>query len=479
MKYLSKKNLIFFIFIFIAYSADTYLGDGVYLLDEAVDPTSSAVKVIVNTDQIQKLLTKTYDTADNKRALVFEKELWDITKNKIYSKFKDDFDYIFYVLNGTNTGQLGFEGRKMTVRIDYENTSLYTRKGNTDEYYEEWGSDNKLKSVFYFPKYDAIKEGPSLHEFAHHWGAEICEDTPGHWGASSAGGQLGGFKYVRETGGNQYQGSMNGSWTDGFGKNGYRKNAYPYSDIELYLMGFKSAQDLRDANFKLDVYLNNGFTPSVSNNGTFIANKINSYTIDDLMKSFSGKERDPNSLNSPKNFKVLTVFLSLNDTEGQTTFGDRVNKAVKDVVWFGEKTAYAGGFYNFYQATGGIGSIDVSGVKNSVKSGDVGGNVSVKKENPRNKKYGIFCENPISGKAEIYLRTPEKSKFVKISVFDNLGGIVFNSESRGCDLELKTVWDLRNLSGKEVACGIYFALAEVRGVSGKIYRYDTKIGVKR
>ncbi|MCL1946038.1 MAG: hypothetical protein FWF51_02645 [Chitinivibrionia bacterium] len=474
MKCLSKKSIILSVFVFVAYSADTHLGDGVYLLDKTVDPTSSVVKVAINSQQLEKLLTKDYDNADDKRALVFEKELWNITKNKIYSKFNDDFDYIFYVLNGTNTGQLRFEGRKMSVRIDYENTSLYTRKGNVADYYEEWGSDNKLKSVFYFPRYDAIKDGPSLHEFAHHWGAEICEDTPGHWGASSAGGQLGGFKYVRKIGEEKYQGSMNATFTDGFGRDGYRKNAYPYSDIELYLMGFKSAQDLRDANFKLDVYLNNGSAPSVSNDGTFSANKINSYTIDDLMKSFDGKERDPNFLESPKTFKILTVFLSPTDDEGQTIFDSRANKVVEDVVWFGEKTAYAGGYYNFYQATGGVGSIDVSGIKNSVKFGIV----SVKKEKSQNKKHGIFCANPVGDKAEINIKIPEKSKFVKFSVFDNLGNVIFNSELRGLELELKTVWNLKNISGKKVAAGTYFALAEVYGISGKIYRYDTKIGVK-
>jgi len=218
MNFLTKKNLISILFVitFAAYSANTHLGDGVYLLDEKLDPTGSVVKVSVSAEQVENLLSKTFIYDDDKRVLAFEKELWNITKNKVYSKFSDDFDYIYFVLNSTTIGQLGFTGRFIPVRIDYENTDLYTRKGNTEDY-AEWGSDSKLKGVFYLPRYDAIKDGPSLHEFAHQWGVYICDELSGHWGASSAGGQLGGFKYLKELGNNQYQGSMTGSWTDGFG----------------------------------------------------------------------------------------------------------------------------------------------------------------------------------------------------------------------------------------------------------------------
>ena len=368
---LPKKNLILFVFAlaFYAHSANIHLGDGVYLLDKSLDPASTVVKVTLSSEQMNDLVRKN-TVAPN--VLTFQRELWNITKNSIYSKFEDDFDFIYYVLNSTSNGQLGFLGRFIPVRTDHQNVDLYMPNGGNAEDYYEWGSGKRLKGVFYLPKYDAIKNGPALHEFAHYWGVAIHKDVDGHWGASSAGGQLGGFKYLRERsdlGNNKFQGSMRADFSTGFGIGGYSTNAHPYSDIELYLMGFKSAQDLRDANFTLDIYLNNSGTPAPNSEGVFTANQKNSYTIDDLMSNFGGKERYPTAANSQKEFRVLTVLLTLPDTVGQTTFGDRISKTVEDINWFGEKTEHTGGHYNFYQATRGIGSINISGVENSVKSG--------------------------------------------------------------------------------------------------------------
>jgi len=41
------------------------------------------------------------------------------------------------------------------------------------------------------------------------------------------------------------------------------------------------------------------------------------------------------------------------------------------------------------------------------------------------------------------------------------------------------VWDLTNKTGRNVANGSYLVIAEAKGVSGKVYRYSAKIGVKR
>jgi len=435
MERLFKLILLSSALFFTGYCADTHLGDGVYLLDGNIDPNNSVVKVSISSEQIQKLVRKDfiYDE-DSVRVLTFQKELWDISRNKIYSKFNDDFDFIFYVLNSTSIGQLGFSGRMMPVRIDCANADIYVPKGGNTENYEKWGSDNKLKGVIYFPLYNAIKDGPSLHELAHQWGAKVSPDVLGHWGASNAGGQLGGFKYVKALGNNQYQGSITGDWDRGFGKDGYSKNVYPYSDIELYLMGFKSAQDLRNSNFKLDVYLNNGAAPkSVTSDGIFTADKINSYTIDDLMKNFGGKERDPNSSKSQKNFKVLTVFLSLTDTVGQTIFSDRTNKIVEDINWFTQKTEYSGGYYNFYQATNKVGSIDAGGLKNSVKAG-------IDKSNP----------DPNPAPAAIIIPEPKPANLtvlpVSLNLVEGYGDTSFTvsvSNSGGLVVVLKDI----NISG--------------------------------
>jgi hypothetical protein len=56
----------------------------------------------------------------------------------------------------------------------------------------------------FIPYSRGIAYGPTLHEFAHNWAAYIVPcyypdnaDAAGHWGMANAGGQLGGFKYIR------------------------------------------------------------------------------------------------------------------------------------------------------------------------------------------------------------------------------------------------------------------------------------------
>jgi hypothetical protein len=90
-------------------------------------------------------------------------------------------------------------------------------------------------------------------------------------------------------------------------------------------------------------------------------------------------------------------------------------------------------------------------------------------------KYGILFEKSVvSDNAKMRVVLPnDKVSQVKMVISDNLGNVVFSSE-------LSTfVWNLTNNSGRYVANGTYLVVAEVKGVSGKVYMYSTKIGVKK
>jgi len=124
--------------------------------------------------------------------------------NNVYDIFRDDFDFIFFVLNtNTNIDALEFSGVNLRVSNNVKGLGI-----SEFSYASSYGSAGKLKSIIYFPLYNAIKMGPALHELVHTWAAHICPTyTQGnagdvsshpHWGVSSAGGQLGGFKYFRE-----------------------------------------------------------------------------------------------------------------------------------------------------------------------------------------------------------------------------------------------------------------------------------------
>jgi len=355
---------------------------GISLLDNAIDPQSSVLYYRLHDAQFDRMVNISYTD-----------ELQIITK-EVYRKFKDDFDFIFYLIDmpldwekypSTGGGNpFGFSGVNIQVSNAVRGTGrpVYSNAA-------QWGSAGKLKSVTFFPHYDAIIYGPSLHELMHNWGAYIVptfgsngEVYNGHWGVSNAGGQLGGFKYVRKveenTAGIQgttlYQASFypdtnpDGSFKSGFWENANAgKDWAVYSDIEMYLMGMKSAQELHDAKFRLDIYT--GCSMEFDSSafyrwGYFRATGITSYTIDDIIR-LKG-ERIPNASVSQKNFKLLTVVLSP-ENELQSHYAE----IIKSVLWFsgkeGDNSYPERKAPNFREATAGRGTIVATGIRNSLK----------------------------------------------------------------------------------------------------------------
>ena len=351
------------------------LGNGMFLWNNDSEPTGSLLEIKVTANQWDRLIS--YEP--------FLSELMSIS-NRVYSKFNDDFDFIFFVLNMPfdNTivnDRLGFYGMRIAVNNHVQGLGM-------DVYDDShfWGSTGKLKSAMFFPYHDAIVAGPALHEFAHNWAAFICptyapDDSryDGHWGVSNADGQLGGFKYIRVmeencggiAGKTLYQASRypetnpDGSFVyGGFGINANGGNGLPYSDIELYLMGMKSAQELRDANFHLDIYSGNDYNFGGDfsfDNGYFYSTTKISYTIDDII-ALNG-ERVPDFSASQKQFKVLTVALTLD-----TAVENYCNEIIQNINWFAGEigdTTYPW-LYNFSQATNNVGSLITDDVKNSL-----------------------------------------------------------------------------------------------------------------
>ncbi|GHT06040.1 hypothetical protein AGMMS49525_13950 [Bacteroidia bacterium] len=146
-----------------------------------------------------------------------------------------------------------------------------------------------------------------------------------------------------------------------------------YSDIELYVMGMKSAQELRDSSFHLDIYSGNSYDSSYGD-GYFYSTDKTVYTVDDLI-TLKGA-RVPDAAVSQKHFKVLTVVL----TGGIT---HHYAEIVKDVKWvagdISDNTYPGWGIYNFTQATNGVGTLEVAGITDNLiaKTTALLGNLSV------------------------------------------------------------------------------------------------------
>jgi len=109
--------------------------------------------------------------------------------------------------------------------------------------------------------------------------------------------------------------------------------------------------------------------------------------------------------------------------------------------------------------------------------------VSIRQNDTRDTRYGIFLENAIvSNAAKISVIIPEPAQ-ITLKILDNLGNTVHTVETQCLRLQSATpceiVWNLTNNAGRFVANGTYLVIAEAKSANGKIYRYSARIGVNR
>jgi len=95
-------------------------------------------------------------------------------------------------------------------------------------------------------------------------------------------------------------------------------------------------------------------------------------------------------------------------------------------------------------------------------------------------KYGIIAvKNPVVGDfAEFVVKTPERWIDAKLTIYDNVGNVVFSNERRLTISDNRMKWNLRNGNARAVASGIYLAVVECKGANG-VYQYYTKFGVRK
>lgn len=286
-----------------------------------------------------------------------------ITK-PLYTKFKDDFDMIAFILDNTvvpgNT-----HGKNMTVsnaikgigRPVYSDSALY-------------GSAGRLKSHCTIWKRDGIEMGPFLHEICHNWanhalateaiytslshGDAEGKNAGGHWGFSGCGGQLGGFDQSTlqtNVDGKADKYSARIYQLKAFGMNDNRANSSLYSKFELYLMGLLPESELEP----FDVFTGVSIDPAdVAGgwNGKFHAKTRTTYNREKIV-ALLGK-REPSFETSQKQLNVLVAVLtpapSLSaDVEASINSQlERMSRAGSDDVSWRN---------NFWEATGGRGTM--------------------------------------------------------------------------------------------------------------------------
>jgi hypothetical protein len=166
-------------FVSTAFGED--LGDGFYLHN--VDQYSDVVSVSISPAEMSRIL----DLEPN--------ELAGICKT-FYTKFNDEFDFIFMVCfsNLVVTDIHNITGYHNIVFNDA--TGIGLRMGVQNDI---WDLPSKLKGFSLLDRTDIVYSGMLLHEMSHQWLTHIFEDeinAGNHWGLSNAGGVMGGFKEV-------------------------------------------------------------------------------------------------------------------------------------------------------------------------------------------------------------------------------------------------------------------------------------------
>jgi len=275
----------------------------------------------------------------------------------IYKKFSDKYDFIFLVLNEEKIPEgINYYGKN--IGVSNKITGIFNGGGIYD-YSSSYGSTGKLKSVMQLSSLGFLQNGPALHELMHNWAnyalpTENVSGTgdglssysySGHWGftGGSTKGQLGGFKQstLQDLGSNQYSVEPFGAFANG-------GNSVPYNELELYLMGMTPVSSVN----QFDLFSNITSFVTSSSKYNFTANTKVTYGPNEL-ESLLGV-RSPSSLESQKEFDLLLIVLT------DKTLTDGQWKTMNDAAeWFSFKGADQYSSFNFWEATNGIGSINI------------------------------------------------------------------------------------------------------------------------
>ncbi len=275
----------------------------------------------------------------------------NMVSEKVFEYLEDSFDFIF-ILSVEESQPAGlYYGRSTKIKNDVQGIGSSLYDGTSG-----YGSAGRLKSIIHMPRTEYVVNGPFLHEIAHYWANQgfIPTTVGGHWGYSSAGGQLGGFDELIDLGNNTYQGRLNGS--DGFGAIANGGNSLPYSNVELYTMGLIGPAELES----LQVAVNPQSNGEV---GQFTADAITVYTATDLITQHG--ERIPSEMDSQKEFKGLAVIISTTELSDEKI--DSVNRDLENFSRQDAPDSYWGNSFNFWEATGERATLEIRVSDNDIK----------------------------------------------------------------------------------------------------------------
>ena len=283
---------------------------------------------------------------------------------RFYEHFSDEFDFLMFVSNLDHIYNLDPEwcsslARYHPVKNDVQGLGQPIISDN------DWGSAEKLQGVIHFAYNDTysygrqslLTGGVGLHELIHRWANNSVPTIyPYHWGFCSANGHLGGFDIANlvELGGGQYTAGR-------FNEGHHTAVTGLYSPIELYLAGFIPPEEVPDLWVAEDgkwlrdegghiVRANSGYM-------IFTASRIRTYTIEDIIAEHG--PRIPDHSQAQKDFRAAVILLI---NEDYPVKRQNLESLSDDVSWLSYPGQDETDQYNFYEATGGRGTITMGGL---------------------------------------------------------------------------------------------------------------------
>ena len=125
-------------------------------------------------------------------------------------------------------------------------------------------------------------------------------------------------------------------------------NGVPYNELELYLMGMLDIGSVSDFDMFTEI------TSWKINESTydFTANLRTTYTSSSLVELLGS--RIPSHIDSQKRFELLVVVLTKESLSNEQW--DIVDAHAE---WFSREESDGTSLYNFWEATGGVGSLNI------------------------------------------------------------------------------------------------------------------------
>ena len=267
---------------------------------------------------------------------------------EIYRWFADDFDYLIFLSNLSSIEDFNgrvYYGIYRPVMNDTEGTGrgIFFDSGP--------GSAGKLRGMLHFPYRAGLWRGPGLHELMHTWANHAVPTAVGvHWGFSSADGQLGGFDRdnLVELGAGRYRAGRFGTIANG-------GNSVPYSPIELYFAGLIPPEEVPDLWVAAD--------GEWADDGSFTASDVRNYSIEDIVAEHG--RRVPASSTAQRHFRAMAVLL-MDDRSISVRQAEQLSEQVSAFSHPGDDDDEY--LYNYYEATGGRGTIAMDGLSQVRKS---------------------------------------------------------------------------------------------------------------